>query len=237
MTYNEAKYKINNIKEATTDFQNSINKVEADLIAKSSDMSNINSSISNKISQVDIVDYSDQAIRDINALITETLSISASALSTLSNDATEEIRKIVDAYNSSIVDEEDKPPKPRLSYETINLSSLGSAPNTSTTLSGHHGNGGNNDSSGYNGNYGYTPSPSFQNYISRLGVEDFNSDNIDNWNSYVNEFLSTYNLSDSVESIKIDGKKIICKLKNGEEIVIENVTDINALVSKIKSNL
>ena len=231
MTYNEAKYKINNIKEATADFQNSINKVEADLIAKSSDMSNINSSISNKISQVDIVDYSDQAIRDINALITETLSISASALSTLSNDATEEIRKIVDSYNSSIVDEEDKPPKPRLSYETISLSSLGSAPNTSTTLSGNHGNGGNN------GNYGYTPSPSFQNYISRLGVEDFNSDNIDNWNSYVNEFLSTYNLSDSVESIRIDGKKIICKLKNGEEIVIENVTDINELVSKIKSNL
>ena len=228
MTYNEAKYKINNIKEATTDFQNSINKVEADLIAKSSDMSNINSSISSKIAQVDIVDYSDQAIRDINTLITETLSISANALSTLSNDATEEIRKIVDAYNSSIVDEEDKPPKPRLSYETISLNSLGSVSDTNTTSDNHYSSG---------GNYGYTPSPSFENYISRLGVESFNSDNIDNWNIYVNEFLSTYNLSDSVESIRIEGKKIICKLKNGKEVVIENVTDINELVSKIKSNL
>ena len=229
MNYSEAKEKINKIKESTQDFQTSINKVQAELVSKMSDLNTINSSIKREIKQDNIVSYSNTDIDSINDSINEALSLSANALSTLSRDATEEIKRIVDSYNNSIeYDEEGKPKSPRLSYETISLSSIAG-------LSG-----GNPNRSGGGGYYGDNPPStptSFSDVISRLGSENINSDEIDNWNLYVSDFLNTYGLSDSVESISIEGGKIICKLKNGQTITFENVTDINELVAKIKSNL
>ena len=233
MNYSEAKEKINKIKESTADFQTSINKVQTQLVNKMNDLNTIKTRIKKDLGQNNIVSYCNTDIGSINDSINDALAMSIEALNTLSKDATDEIKRIVDNYNNNIeYDEEGKPKSPRLSYETISLSSIaGLSANTSSKPR----------SDGSGGYYGDNPPTttitSFTDAISRLGTEDVDSSEIDNWNSYVSDFLTTYGLSDAVESISIEGKKIVCKLKNGKTITIENVSDINELVQKIKSNI
>lgn len=239
MTYEEAKTRINKIKDSTADFQSSVNKVQSELVNKTSDLRKINTRIAADIGQSDIVSYSGRDVSSITSSINEALSMSASALSTLSKDATDEIKNIVDSYNSSIqYDEEGHAKSPRLNYETISLSSIAgvSAPSSDGGKAASTGGGG-----GYYGNSGAqsgndTPT-SFNGYLSKLGSEDIYSKDIENWDSYVNEFLSSNDLSDSVESITIEGKVIKCKLKNGKVITIENVSNTSDLANEIKKNL
>lgn len=229
MNYSEAKEKINKIKESTQDFQSSINKVQGELVNKISDLNSIGKTIKRDINQETVVSYSTTDVTSINSSINEALSLSANALSTLSHDATEEIKRIVDNYNNSIeYDEDGKPKSPRLSYETISLSSIAGISDGSSSKSG---------GGGYYGDTPKTNPTSFSDAIARLGTEDINSSEIENWNLYVSDFLNTYSLSEYVESISINGKTITCKLKNGQTITIENVTNIDDLVSKIKSYL
>lgn len=229
MNYSEAKEKINKIKESTQDFQSSINKVQGELVNKISDLNSISKTIKRDINQETVVSYSTTDVTSINSSINEALSLSANALSTLSHDATEEIKRIVDNYNNSIeYDEDGKPKSPRLSYETISLSSIAGISDGSSSKSG---------GGGYYGDPPKTNPTSFSDAIARLGTEDINSSEIENWNLYVSDFLNTYSLSEYVESISINGKTITCKLKNGKTITIENVSDINELVQKIKSNI
>lgn len=243
-SYSEAKAQINKIKAATADYQSSINKVQSELVSKMSDLSNISNRISSDIGQSDIVSFSNADVTKISNSISEALSTSASALSTLSRDATDEIKRIVDSYNSSIQYDEEtgRPKSPRLNYETISLSSIAgvSAPSTSGGNSGGRTGGG--GGGGYYGNRGNTTPTtntptSFNDYISMLGSGSVYSNTIDNWDSYVNDFLSSNNLSGSVESISVVGNVIKCKLKNGKEITLSNISSATALANEIKKNL
>ena len=242
-SYGEAKAQINKIKAATADYQSSINKVQSQLVSKMSDLSNLSSRISSDIGQSDIVAFSTADVTKISNSISESLSTSASALSTLSRDATDEIKRIVDEYNSSIQYDKEtgKPKSPRLSYETISLSSIAgvSAPSSS----GGNGGGRNTGGGGYYGNRGnttpttnFTPT-SFNDCLSMLGSGSLYSNTIDNWDSYVNDFLSSNSLSDSVESITIEGTIIKCKLKNGKVITLSNVFSATALANEIRKSL
>lgn len=224
MDYYDAKNRINNIKDATWDYQQSINKIQTELLNKLESLNNVSKSISRDINQKDIVGLSNEAINAIKGNITSALQLSASALSTLSADATEEIKKIVNNYNSSIDPEN---PTPTLAYEEISLSSVAGIGDFSDDGSSSRDGGGG----------GYTPPKTFEDYIISLGSEELYSEKIKDWDNLVSNFLSQYELSDVVESIKIEGNKVIIKYKNGKEETIDNVQNINELVSKIKSNL
>ena len=224
MDYYDAKNKINNIKDATGDYQQSINKVQSELLNKLESLNNINKSISKDINQKDIVGLSSEAVNAIKGNINTALQLSANALSALSEDATEEIKKIVNNYNSSIDPEN---PTPTLEYEEISFASVAGIGDFSDDGGSSRGGGGG----------GYTPPKTFEEYISSLGTENINSKDIDNWDNIVSDFLNQYGLTDTIESIKIEGNKIIIKYKNGKEETIENVKNIEELVSKIKSNI
>ena len=223
MDYYDAKNKINKIKDAIGDYQQSINKVQSELLNKLESLNNINKSISKDINQKDIVGLSSEDLNAIKGNINTALQLSANALSALSEDATEEIKKIVNNYNSSIDPEN---PTPTLEYEEISLASVAGIGDFSDDGGSSGGGGG-----------GYTPPKTFEEYISSLGTENINSKDIDNWDNIVSDFLNQYGLTDTIESIKIEGNKVIIKYKNGKEETIENVKNIEELVSKIKSNL
>ncbi len=245
MTYEEAKAQIEKIKAATGDYQTSINKVQSELVSKLGDLKAINSRISSEIGQSDIVSFSNTDVNNLSSSIQSSLSTSASALSTLSKDATKEIERICNEYNSSVVDDRDEEGhiirrKPRLTPETISLSSIAgvSAGSTGGTVGGGaSGNRGGGGGSYYPGNQGSTQPTSFGECLSRLGSGNIYSNNISGWDGYVSDFLKSNNLSNDVESISIEGNVIKVKLSNGKEITISNVTSESDLIAKIKTNL
>ena len=223
MDYYDAKNRINNIKDATGDYQKSINKIQSELLNKLDSLNNISKSISKDINQKDIVGLSNEAINAIKGNINTALQLSVNALSTLSEDATEEIHKIVDNYNSSIDPEN---PTPTLAYEEISLASVAGMGDFSDNRTPKGSGGG-----------GSTKPKTFEEYITSLGTGNIYSKNIDNWDNIVNDFLNQYGLTDDVESIRIEGNKVIIKYKNGKEETIDNINNIDELVSKIKNNL
>ena len=228
MTEYEARNKITKIVETTEEYQRSVNNVEQQLIDEISTIEKIKSNINKDIKQKDIVSYSSDAITSIEGNINSVLGTCGEVLNTLSHDATEEIRRIVDNYNNSIVDEDPDHPKARLSYVTISLASISGGEVVTTTSEDYGGSGGSNPP---------TYNDSLENYLIRLENEELYSKDIIDWEQYVNDFLYTYDLSSYVESITIEGKKIICKYKDGREEVFENVSNIDELVKKIKNKL
>ena len=223
MDYYDAKNKINNIKDATQDYQQSINKIQSELLNELESLNSVSKSISRDINQKDIVGLSNEAINAIKGNISSALQLSASALSTLSEDATEEIKKIVNNYNSSIDPEN---PTPALEYEEISLASVAGIGDFSEDSGSSRGGGG-----------GPTQPKTFEDYLLSLGTKKIYSNDIENWDNIVNVFLNQYDLADAIESIKLEGNKVIIKYKNGKEETIENIKNVDELVSKIKSNL
>ena len=232
MTEYEARNSITKIVESTEDYQKSVNSVQQQLIDELGNLDIVKNNIVSDITQNDIVSNACGTIDNIKSKINEALSDSVNALNTLSNDATEEIKRIVDNYNSSIVDEDLEQPKPRLSYVTVSLSSISgltSEADISDTDSGSRSSGGS-----------YYPSyqeDTFKTYFDRLVSSDVYSDQISNWDNYVLDFLNTYGLTSYIETIRIEGKKIICKYKDGKEEIFENINNIDDLVESIKAKI
>ena len=75
MDYYDAKNKINNIKDATGDYQKSINKVQSELLNELDTLNNINKSISKDINQKDIVGLSSEALNAIKGNINSALQL------------------------------------------------------------------------------------------------------------------------------------------------------------------
>ena len=228
----EARNKINKIKESTQDYQTSINAVQSSLMEFITEMNGHNTNIQNGLVEETLISYSGTAISSVIADINSALTVSKQTLDTLSSDATDEIKRIVDEHNNSI-DPDSENPEPRLSYETISLSSIAGvmdAPDTDTNIK--------KPSGGYRGPDDIPePTPTFEDILSTIGTTDIYSDQIENWDQYVQNFLTENNLSDVIDTIKIEGKKITCKLKNGKEITIENVNNAVDLLKAIRDEL
>ncbi len=231
MSYTEAKRKINEIKESTKSYQVEVNKVQNELLELSGDIGKIKSSVNSDLHEETIASYTSSAAAEIVNKINSALAKSGSSLSGLSTDATNEIKKIVDAHNNSI-DPESENPEPRLSYETISLASVDGITSESSPPPGGNGRRG----GGGGDNYPPTPS-SLEDYLALLGTQELDSSIIPNWDLYVKAFIEENNLSNSIVDITIRGNKIICKLTNGKEIEIENVTNTLDLLKAIKEKL
>ena len=259
-SYSEAKAAIAKIKASTSDYESSIRSVQSEIVNKMNDLTTISNSISSEIVQSDIVAFSNADIGNLYNSMGSALGTGSSALSTLSKDATDEIARIVADYNSGIqYDEETGRPKtPFLTPEEISLSGIPEAAafvggsdggNSGKKGGGTRSNNSNPTNTTPTNNSPTTPTntnptmpttnmpTSFNDYLLRLSSGDIYSSNINGWNSYVSDFLNTYNLSDSVSSITIEGQIVKCKLKNGKEIVLRNISSESALASAIKSNL
>ena len=227
MSYIEAKKKINEIKDATAGFQGEVNKVQSQLMELSSEVGNVTTAINSDLHEETIASYSASAGSQIANKINAALSKSSSALSGLSQDATNEIKKIVDAHNASI-DYESENPEPRLSYETISLSSIAGCPDESS------------DSSPKNTNPRPTGSSSSNRkdldyYLSQLASKGFKSQDIEGWNDYVNSFLRENNLDKAIKSITVNGKTVKCILSNGKEYTFTNVTSTIDLLRALQA--
>jgi len=245
MSVVDARNKINKIKESTQDYQTSINGVQSKLLEFISEMNSHSKAINEGLLEESLINYSSSAIKNVVSDINSALSISKQTLDSLSKDATEEIKRIVDEHNNSI-DPDAENPEPTLNYETISLSSIAgvmdadSGTNTSTTTdtSSSNGNHRKDSSNGYDGSGGYIPpEPTFETILATIGSGDVHSDQIANWDQYVKDFLAENNLVDVIEDIQVDGTKIICKLKNGKDIVVENVTTVVDLLKAIRDEL
>ena len=231
MSYTEAKSKINKIKETTSDYQASINSVQSSLLDFISEMNGHTKSISNGLEEKSLISFSSTSIKNIVSDINSALVESKQVLDKLSTDATDEIKRIVDAHNNSI-DPESENPEPRLSYETISLASVDGITSESSPPPGGNGRRG----GGGGDNYPPTPS-SLEDYLALLGTQELDSSTIPNWDLYVKAFIEENNLSNSIVDITVKGNKIICKLTNGKEIEIENVTNTLDLLKAIKEKL
>ncbi len=216
MTLQETKNKINEVQSTTKDYQDAINGVQTKLMSLIDDVNSVKSSIASDIKEESIVSHSKAKGKEINSKIKKTLGKSRTALDTLSVDATKYIRKIVDEYNGSL--EEDSEAE-RLSYVEIKLSSVSGCPSEGDSDSNgdYSGDwGGGNDDSGTTLNIDY--------YLDLLKYDNVYSRDIENWETYVNNFLVANNLQKVIETIIIEGKKIKVRLKNGKEYIFENIT-------------
>ena len=125
MTLNEARNSIQEIIEASHDYEASINNLQGQLVAFGDSANSACSSISNEINEKAIIAYADKNAGLINSSLNDVLSLTKNALSTLTTDANRKIREIVDnynAHNNSLPKEKREEP---LSYEEITLSSSG----------------------------------------------------------------------------------------------------------------
>lgn len=113
--------KISNIKRTASEVKSNINKTQVELIEYIRDLKRSREKIINEIADEYIINnFLDRLNGVINKMVTS-LSQSKEILDKLSIDATNEIKDIVDAYNSSI---DPKHPETPLQYETVSLTSI-----------------------------------------------------------------------------------------------------------------
>ena len=209
------------------DYQDSINNVQTKLLNLIDDTNKIKKAITTEIKEESIATHSVSSSKKTVNKINKALGKSRSTLDTLGNDATKYIKKIVDEYNNSLDPEGDDT---RLSYVEIKLSSVSGCP-----AEGDYDN-------DYSGNWGggsnYPDEITIDYYIELLKYSDVYSNNIENWDLYVKKFLEDNNLTNVIDKIEIDGKKIKVKLKNGKEYEFEEITTtidlLKALYKKIE---
>ncbi len=213
MSLSSTKSEIKKIVDTTEEYQVNINGVQTRLIALIEGIGSINKSIVNDedIDAKGLIENVKTSSGNIAKIAKSALSASANALKTLSADATKQIKKLVDVYNSSLEEDSEEP---RLSYTTISLSSVSGCASyldsdSSDDSRGHFGGGG----SSFN---------DFEYYLGLLSRRDVYSTNIGNWSYVMNDYLQKNNLTGIVESIIIEGRVITCRLKNGHEYKIKN---------------
>jgi len=227
MTLQETKSKINEVQSTTKDYQDAINGVQTKLMSLIDDVNSVKGSIASDIKEQNIVSHSRSKSKEISSKIKKTLAKSRTALDTLSVDATKYIKRIVDEYNGSL--EKDSEAE-RLSYVEIKLSSVSGCPSESDSdgnnyYGGDWDGGSDNPATPLNLDY----------YLDLLKYDYVYSSDIENWDSYVNNFLVLNNLQKVIDNIAIDGKKIKVKLKNGKEYEFENITSTIDLLKALYS--
>ena len=217
MGYNEALNEIKKVKESSIAYQEEVNAFQSKLIEFASNMEGLYNSVDNIESET-LIYYTKGNISNLYNKITEAANKSSSALSTLTDDANKEIKRIVDEYNSSIkYDEDGKPTSPRLSYETISLSSI-SGIGAFTGSSGGNNSGGSNNSSNPRSN---------------------NQNENDETNKLLKKRLEDNNLTDKVASLTYNNSTFYCELTNGKKYNFPS-SDIESreeLLEKVKSFL
>ena len=124
--------KIEEIKSATSDIEAQVNAIQADLLSYVDSLNQCYSKITDELVEETIISSSQEKINGIVSNISSTLEQTKTILDTLSKDATDEIKNIVDTYNSSIDPEHPETP---LSYVEITLSSIAGI-NSITATSG-----------------------------------------------------------------------------------------------------
>ena len=215
MRYYEALNEIKKVKDASTAYQEEVNAFQSKLLDFASNMEGLYNSV-DSIESETLIYYTKGNISNLHNKLSEAASKSSSALSTLTDDANKEIRRIVDEYNNSITyDEEGKPSSPKLSYETISLSSI-SGIGAFTGSSNGNTSGGNNS----------TP-------------RNNNANNNDETNKLLKQILEENNLTDKVASLTYDNSIFYCELTNGKKYNFSS-KDINSretLLEKVKSFL
>ena len=228
MSYTEAKRKINEIKESTKSYQVEVNKVQNELLELSGDIGKIKSSVNSDLHEETIASYTSSAASEIVNKINSALAKSGSSLSGLSTDATNEIKKIVDAHNNSI-DPESENPEPRLEYETISLTSVAGVPDI-----GDEGDDAPKGPRNYGPSNDPTPEYSFEYYFSALAAGNINSSDIDGWNDYVKQFLKENNLESIIKTIIVENGVFKCILRNGKTYTIKGVTTPLGLLKQLQ---
>ena len=232
MTLQQTKKAIFDIVESARDYQQSINSLQTELISMADQVHKKISHIANDIDSNAIVDYCDKNATRITSSIINTFDLTKDALSELSRDATEKIKKLVDEYNNSL-DENSK--EERLSYIVVNLSSVsGDIKNYSNNNRGNsNSNISENNSNGSNNSL--ESKDKIDEYLALLSNKNASSDNISDWDETVNKFLAENKLDSYFSEIELDGDVVKCTLVNNVKYKISNIADKQDFLNKIKA--
>lgn len=220
-----------------------INKIKNNYDAFQSQIYELASKISSFSDEINEIDYRtikhettisliNASMNKINGDVNNIISRCASTSGTVEIDANKKIEELVDAYNRSIPEDSEETP---LSYSTVSPSRLkASTGNGTNTTSG-----GSNPSNNYNNNNSDTPNSTntLDYYFKHASENKLNSNSIDGWDGYINEFLNENNLSSYVNSITIVDGEVICTLSNGQVYKYNNVTGIVDLLKKLKNSI
>ena len=240
MGLSETKSAIQEIVDATKDYQLSINNIQKDLLSLGEEINSNAVAIATEINAPQVVQsclsYTVQTIAAINNSLEQT----REALNTLSKDATEKVKELVDNYNNSL-DQESR--EPRLSYITISLTSIAGTVSCSVTTSGVKRPSGSSGPSGDYPSYPDTPEDTtpetfdFSYYLDLLGTTGVYSKDIPNWDEEMKKFFEENELDQYIKKIELDGNIIKLTLSNDKEVELNDIKDKDEFIEKVKEVL